>query len=191
LHYDAEAGGRLAVGGENSAEKECYVGGGEHSYMLNRVTQPDKAAARTPIRVPYTMYLDDPASPPHVTREPPGSNGVARESEDLVRGTLDALILKTLTWGPRHGYGIAGWIKATSRDTLIVEDRALYLALHRLEDKGWVQSDWGLSDNNRRAKFYQLTARGRAQLRAESSRLARYADGLFRVLNATSWGSGS
>src|SRR5438270_350155 len=98
---------------------------------------------------------------------------MAREAEELLRGTLDALILKTLTWGPRHGYGIAGWIKQMSRDTLAVEDRALYLALHRLEDKGWVESDWGLSDNNRRAKFYQLTTRGRAQLRAESSRLTR------------------
>lgn len=113
---------------------------------------------------------------------------MAKESEELLRGTLDALILKALTWGPRHGYGIAGWIKERSRDTLAVEDRALYLALHRLEDKGWVESDWGLSDNNRRAKFYQLTARGRAQLRAESSRLARYAEGLFRVLKATRWG---
>jgi PadR family transcriptional regulator PadR len=99
-----------------------------------------------------------------------------RESEELMRGTLDALILKTLTWGPRHGYGIAGWIKETSRDALAVED------------KGWVESDWGLSDNNRRAKFYQLTARGRAQLRSESSRLARYSEGLFRVLDATAWG---
>jgi PadR family transcriptional regulator, regulatory protein PadR len=114
---------------------------------------------------------------------------MARASEDLLRGTLDALILKTLTWGPRHGYGIAGWIKDTSGDTLSVEDRALYLALHRLEDKGWVESDWGLSDNNRRAKFYQLTARGRAHPRAELSRLTRYADGLFWVLNAKSWGS--
>jgi transcriptional regulator len=112
---------------------------------------------------------------------------MASQSEDLLRGTLDALILKTLTWGPRHGYGIARWIKATSHDALAVEDRALYLALHRLEDKGWVESDWGLSDNNRRAKFYQLTARGRAHLRTESSRLERYADGLFRVLNATRW----
>ena len=112
---------------------------------------------------------------------------MARESDELLRGTLDALVLKALTWGPAHGYGIARWIKETSRDTLAVEDRALYLALHRLEDKGWVESDWGLSDNNRRAKFYQLTARGRAQLRAESSRLARYAEGLFRVLNATAW----
>ena len=109
------------------------------------------------------------------------------QADELLRGTLDALILKTLTWGPRHGYGIAGWIKTTSGETLIVEDRALYLALHRLEERGWIEGDWGMSDNNRRAKYYQLTARGRAQLRAESSRLTRYADGLFRVLKATSW----
>ena len=112
---------------------------------------------------------------------------MARESEDLLQGTLDALVLKALTWGPRHGYGVARWIQDTSRETLAVEDRALYLALHRLEDRGLVESEWGLSENNRRAKFYQLTARGRAELRAESSRLARYADGLFRVLNATRW----
>ena len=112
---------------------------------------------------------------------------MASQSEELLRGTLDALILKTLTWGPRHGYSIARWIKATSREALAVEDRALYLALHRLEDRGWVESDWGLSDNNRRAKYYQLTAAGRAELRAESKRLARYAQGLFRVLNASAW----
>src|SRR5439155_25893451 len=98
--------------------------------------------------------------------------------------TLDALILKALTCGPRHGYGVAGWIKETSRETLAVEDRALYLALHRLEDKGRLESHWGLSDNNRPAKFYQLTARGRAQLRAASSRLPRYAEVLFRALHA-------
>jgi PadR family transcriptional regulator, regulatory protein PadR len=114
---------------------------------------------------------------------------MAEQTSELLRGTLDALILKTLTWGPRHGYGIAGWIKDRSRDALAVEDRALYLALHRLEDKGWVESDWGLSDNNRRAKFYQLTTKGRAQLRAESTRLTKYAAGLFRVLNATAWES--
>ena len=112
---------------------------------------------------------------------------MARPTEELLRGTLDALILKALTWGPRHGYGIAGWIKDTSLAALAVEDRALYLALHRLEDNGWVDSDWGVSDNNRRAKFYRLTASGRAQLRAESSRLARYAEGLFRVLNSSAW----
>jgi PadR family transcriptional regulator PadR len=109
---------------------------------------------------------------------------MGKDSDDLLRGTLDALILKALTGGPRHGYAVARWIKETSREALAVEDRALYLALHRLEDKGWVVSDWGLSDNNRRAKFYAVTARGRAQLRSESSRLARYAEGLFRVLNA-------
>jgi PadR family transcriptional regulator, regulatory protein PadR len=112
-----------------------------------------------------------------------------RVPDELLRGTLDALILKTLSWGPRHGYAIAGWIKQTSRESLAVEDRALYLALHRLEDKGWVESDWGVSDNNRRAKFYQLTATGRAHLRAESSRLERYAKGLFRVLEASAWES--
>jgi len=112
---------------------------------------------------------------------------MARQSEDLLRGTLDALILKALSWGPRHGYGIAGWVKATSGDALAIEDRALYLALHRLEDKGWVVSEWGLSDNNRRARFYELTGRGRARLRAEATRLARYAEGLFRVLNASAW----
>ena len=112
---------------------------------------------------------------------------MVREPEELVRGTLDALILKTLSWGPRHGYSIAGWIKQTSGETLAVEDRALYLALHRLEDRGLVESDWGLSDNNRRAKYYQLTAQGRAALRAESKRLGRYAEGLFRVLNAAAW----
>lgn len=112
---------------------------------------------------------------------------MATQPDELLRGTLDALILKTLSWGPRHGYGIAAWIRETSRETLAVEDRALYLALHRLEDRGWVESDWGLSDHNRRAKYYQLTARGRAELRAEARRLERYAEGLFRVLNATAW----
>jgi len=108
-----------------------------------------------------------------------------KEPEELLRGTLDALILKTLSWGPQHGYGIARWIKQTSGDALVVEDRALYLALHRLEDRDLVDSTWGLSENNRRARYYELTTRGRAELRAEAKRLARYADGLFRVLNAT------
>ena len=114
---------------------------------------------------------------------------MGKDADALVRGTLDALILKALTRRPSHGYDIALWIKETSRETLGVEDRALYLALHRLESHGWVSSRWGLSDNNRRAKFYQLTARGRTQLRAESSRLTRYANALFRVLNATTRGT--
>lgn len=113
---------------------------------------------------------------------------MAKDSDDLVRGTLDALILKALTRGPSHGYDIARWIREISRATLAIEDRALYLALHRLEGRGWVDSRWGVSDTNRRAKFYQLTARGRTQLRAESSRLTRYANALFRVLNASTRG---
>ena len=108
---------------------------------------------------------------------------------DLLQGTLDLLVLQTLQAGPAHGHTIAHVIEHRSDALLQVQHGSLYPALHRLEDKGWVESDWGLSDNNRRAKFYQLTRAGRAQLRAESSRLTRYAEGLFRVLNATAWGN--
>jgi PadR family transcriptional regulator, regulatory protein PadR len=83
----------------------------------------------------------------------------------LIQGTLDALILKTLMWGPRHGYAIARWIKDASGDALDIEDRALYLALHRLEDQGWVEAEWGITDAKRRAKFSRLTTAGRPQLR--------------------------
>jgi transcriptional regulator len=106
----------------------------------------------------------------------------------LIQGTLDALILKTLTWGPRHGYGIARWIKETSSDAFDVEDRALYLALHRLEDKGWVESDWGTSENNRRAKFYRITAAGRRHLKVELARLTAYTTALFKVLRTSTSG---
>ena len=106
-----------------------------------------------------------------------------KRAEELLRGTVDALILKTLSWGPRHGYGIARWIRDTSRETLVVEDRALYLALHRLEDHGLVESDWGLSDNNRRAKYYQLTRTGRKQLDAETDAWARLTTAVALVLD--------
>ena len=106
---------------------------------------------------------------------------------DLLQGTLDVLILKTLSWEPMHGYAISRWIRQRTDEVLTVEDAALYQALHRLARKGLIESEWGLSENNRRAKYYQLTARGRAELRTESNRLARYADGLFRVLNANRW----
>jgi transcriptional regulator len=104
----------------------------------------------------------------------------------LLQGTLDALVLKALMWGPRHGYAVARWIKDTSDEALNVEDRALYVALHRLEERGSVESEWGLSVNNRRAKYYQLTARGRAQLKAETARFTRYAEAVFKVLSAAS-----
>ena len=84
---------------------------------------------------------------------------------ELLQGTLDVLVLKTLTWGPRHGYAVARWIRETSDEALTVEDRALYVSLHRLEERGLVESEWGLSENNRKAKFYRLTPAGRAQLR--------------------------
>ena len=104
----------------------------------------------------------------------------------LIQGTLDVLILKTLTWGPRHGYAVARWIKDTSRGALQVEDRALYVALHRLEERGWVEAEWGLSENNRKAKYYALTAQGRRQLRAKSTYWTRYATAVFHILGTTS-----
>jgi transcriptional regulator len=101
---------------------------------------------------------------------------------ELVQGKLDVLVLKTLSWGPRHGYAVARWIHDTSREELRVEDRALYVSLHRLEARGWVESEWGLSDNNRKAKFYQLTPAGRKALREQAERWGRYAKAIDRVL---------
>lgn len=106
------------------------------------------------------------------------------EDLDLVQGTLDVLILKTLSWGPRHGYAVARWLHDTSGDVLRVEEGALYPALHRLERRGWIESEWGLSENNRRAKYYQLTRQGRQQLRAKSSSWTRYAGAVSKVLSA-------
>ncbi len=101
---------------------------------------------------------------------------------DLLQGTLDVLVLKTLSWGPRHGYAIARWIRQTTEDVLRIEEGALYPALHRMERKGWIEAEWGLSENNRRAKFYQLTPRGRQQLSAESATWTTYAAAVAKVL---------
>jgi PadR family transcriptional regulator PadR len=109
----------------------------------------------------------------------------ATEQLDLLQGTLDVLILKTLCWGPRHGYAVARWIHEVSEDVLRVEEGALYPALHRLERRGWIESEWGLSENNRRAKYYQLTAQGRQQLRAKATTWAQYAAAVTRVLGVT------
>jgi len=108
-----------------------------------------------------------------------------RETVDLLQGTLDLLVLKTLSWGSTHGYGIARWIQQVTGDVLSVEEGSLYPALHRLEKRGWISSDWGLSENNRRAKYYQLTARGRQQLRAETSSWAVFTDAVGKVLTST------
>ena len=102
----------------------------------------------------------------------------------LVSGTLDLLVLRTLAWGPRHGFAIARWIKDSSDDAILVEDRALYLALHRLEERGLVESEWGLSDNNRRARFYQLTRAGKKQMQAREAHFTRYVEAVFKVLRA-------
>ena len=104
----------------------------------------------------------------------------------LLQGTLDVLILKTLTWQPMHGYAVSRWIRARSGDALAVEDAALYQALHRLARRGWVESQWGVSESNRRAKYYALTRVGRAQLRREAETWRRYAGAVASVLDTTS-----
>lgn len=108
-----------------------------------------------------------------------------RDASDLLHGTLDVLVLKTLTWGPMHGYAIAEWIEQRGDGELVIVDAALYKALHRLEDAGAIESEWGYSDNNRRAKYYSLTARGRTQLRAEAATWRRYASAVGRILEST------
>src|SRR5919201_7160529 len=90
-----------------------------------------------------------------------------RDANDLLHGTLDVLVLKTLSWEPMHGYAIAKWIEQRTRGNLQIVDAALYKALHRLEQSGAIDAEWGLSENNRRAKYYSLSARGRQVLRAE------------------------
>ncbi|HVZ48909.1 MAG TPA: PadR family transcriptional regulator [Gemmatimonadaceae bacterium] len=103
----------------------------------------------------------------------------------VVRGTLDVLILKALSWGPRHGYAIAEWIRAITDDHVLVEEGPLYTALHRLERKDWLEATWGASDNNRRARFYSLTTLGRRQLRAEARAWERYVQAVTKALAAT------
>ena len=101
---------------------------------------------------------------------------------ELVQGTLDLLVLKALTWGPRHGYAVARWVGATTDDDLQIEEGALYTSLHRMERRGWIEAEWGLSENNRKAKYYQLTGTGRRQLRAQTQSWTRYAQAVFKVL---------
>ena len=104
---------------------------------------------------------------------------------DLLRSSLDLLILKALGWGPQHGYAVAEWIEVATGDALSVEEGTLYPALHRLERKGWVESEWGISENNRRAKFYRLTTAGRAQYRTQAPAWHRYAEAIAAALRAT------
>lgn len=101
---------------------------------------------------------------------------------DLLQGTLDLLILQTLMWGPQHGYGISQVIRSQSGDVLQVDTGSLYPALHRLERQKWIKSEWSMTDNNQKAKFYQLTAAGRKQLAEERSRWTQLSDAIAAVL---------
>ena len=103
---------------------------------------------------------------------------------DLVRGTLDLFILKTLTWGPMHGLAILRWIEQVTESQLQIEEGALYPALHRMEQKGWLEGDWGVTDGNRRAKYYKLTARGRKHFAAKLTLWERYTHAAAMVFSA-------
>ena len=104
------------------------------------------------------------------------------DSLDLLKGTLDVLVLKALTFGPRHGYAVARWIEDATGGTLQIEEGALYHALHRLEKKGALTSAWGVSESNRRARYYTLTPAGRQQLVAQTATWTRYAGAVFAAL---------
>lgn len=110
---------------------------------------------------------------------------MAKEKTDLLQGTLDLLILKSLQLGPRHGFGIAALLHDMSEEVLRVEQGSLYPALHRLEGQGWIAAEWGQSEHNRKAKFYRLTAAGRAQLRAERSNWERASRAVNLILATT------
>ena len=100
----------------------------------------------------------------------------------LLQGTVDVLILKTLSLGPMHGYGVSSWIRQRSGGELALQDAALYQALHRMERKALIAAEWGVSENNRKAKYYQLTPDGRNQLHSQASTWRRYAEAVFKVL---------
>jgi transcriptional regulator len=104
------------------------------------------------------------------------------QNPNLVRATLDLLILKSLTWEPRHGYGISEWIETVTDGSLLMEEGTLYPALHRLQGKGWVESEWGLSENNRRAKYYELTRDGVRHLAREAASWTKYTNAVARAL---------
>jgi PadR family transcriptional regulator, regulatory protein PadR len=111
---------------------------------------------------------------------------MASPETDVLQGTLDLLVLKTLSWGSMHGYNILDRLRRATNGELRIEDAALYPALHRMEARGLITSEWGVSENNRRAKYYRLTAAGRRQLRADAESWKRYVALMARVLDASS-----
>jgi PadR family transcriptional regulator len=117
---------------------------------------------------------------PTTTRSSPASTDL-----DLIQGTLDVMILKSLSWGPMHGFAIAKWIRLTTEDVLQIDDGALYPALHRMEFRGFIDADWDLTENKRRAKYYRLTTKGKQQLRTRASSWDRYSSAVSKVIHAT------
>jgi transcriptional regulator len=107
------------------------------------------------------------------------------ESLPLIKGTLDILVLKALSWTPMHGFEITQWVEARSRGALDVRDSALYQALHRIEERGLVAAEWGITENNQRARYYKLTKAGRARLAAETAQWVRYASTVTSMLTST------
>lgn len=109
----------------------------------------------------------------------------------VLKGTLDLLVLRALSWTPMHGFEIVSWLERAANASLEIEDSALYQAVYRLEERGLLQAEWGVTENNRRARYYQLTAAGRAHLRAETRNWVQYADTVTSVLNASKTGAPS
>ena len=108
-----------------------------------------------------------------------------RVPERLFHGTLDALILQSLVAGPRHGYDIASWLETTSGSALTIEDAALYTALHKMEERGWIEAEWGMSPKKKRARFYRLSPSGRRQLVSRLSEWTAYVEAVDRILRPT------
>jgi transcriptional regulator len=109
---------------------------------------------------------------------------MTRKQMTLLQGTLDVLVLKALSSGPQHGYGVAEWIRTVTDGTLDIEDGALYTSLHRMQKRGWLEAEWGVSDANRRAKYYGLTVSGTKELQRAEADWARYAEAVFKVLGS-------
>jgi transcriptional regulator len=111
---------------------------------------------------------------------------VADTEIDLLRSSLDLLVLKAVSWGPKHGYAINEWIESATGSLLLLEEGTLYPALHRLERRGWIASEWGVSENNRRAKFYTLTTAGRARFRSQAPLWHRHVEAITAALRRSS-----
>ncbi len=108
---------------------------------------------------------------------------MSKDSPSLLQGTVSLLLLRALQKGPAHGYAITRWIHDRTDGVLVMEDAALYQALHRLEGRGWIEAEWGVSENNRRARYYQLTGMGRRQLKTETAAWRKYADAMLKVID--------